>query len=248
MPSPAAPPTPAPPQLRGSTPRGAEVWLGRLYPRGLLVWDPERLEEKMMWRQRKQGCPKARVQGPGPWTTLPPAPRPQVSRATAQGRPAASWACSLGSEATSLPMDLCPGPDLRAGSVLLASSEIRTPGWGRPDLGSRPVLPGPSARTSVQGADSHINHKQCMPRTGEGLAPGVVQGPCHPCSADPVPHFSAATRWEVEKVLEDPQGESSGDGGGGWRRCVPRLGIQPPGEAGKYRGAPKSLSFNFQEF
>ena len=163
-----------------------------------------------MWRQRKQGCPKARVQGPGPWTTLPPAPRPQVSRATAQGRPAASWACSLGSEATSLPMDLCPGPDLRAGSVLLASSEIRTPGWGRPDLGSRPVLPGPSARTSVQGADSHIKHNQCRPRTGEGLALGAL--------------LSAATPREVEKVLEDPPGRELGGRLGRVEEVRPKAG------------------------
>ena len=59
-------------------------------------------------------------------------------------------------------------------SMLLASSEIRTPGWGRPDLGSCPVLPGPSASTSVQGADSHIKHNQCRPRTGEGLALGAL--------------------------------------------------------------------------
>lgn len=81
-------------------------------------------------------------------------------------------------------------------SMLLASSEIRTPGWGRPDLGSCPVLPGPSASTSVQGADSHIKHNQCRPRTGEGLALGAL--------------LSAATPREVEKVLEDPPGRELG--------------------------------------
>lgn len=186
------------------------MWLGRLYPQGLLVWDPERLEEKMMWRHRKQGCPKAGVQGPGPLMTLPPAPRPQVQRATALGRPAASWVCSLGSEATSLQMDLCPGPDLRAGQRAARELRDQDPSLGK----ARPrEPPGPTWSFSLHFCSrsrlTH-SHKQCMPRTGEGLAPGVVQGPRHPCSADPVPRFSAATRREVEKVLEDPQGESSG--------------------------------------
>ena len=144
------------------------MWLGRLYPQGLLVWDPERLEEKMMWRHRKQGCPKAGVQGPGPLMTLPPAPRPQVQRATALGRLAASWVCSLGSEATSLQMDLCPGPDLRAGQRAARELRDQDPSLGRPDLGSRPVLPGPSASTSVQGADSHIAINSACPEREKG--------------------------------------------------------------------------------
>ena len=59
---------------------------GEGIPPGPLTRDPEKLEEKMMRTQRKQGCPKAGMWGPGPWRTLPPAPRPQLRRATASGQ------------------------------------------------------------------------------------------------------------------------------------------------------------------
>lgn len=71
---------------RVALPRGLQKCGWGVYPRGPLVRDPEKLEEKMMQTQRKQGCPKAGMRGPGPWTTLPPAPRPQLRRATASGQ------------------------------------------------------------------------------------------------------------------------------------------------------------------